>query len=238
MQAYDIIMLIVLLVAIIMGYRRGLAWQVASISAIFVSYFVAIRFRDVIASRIDAAEPWNTFLAMLILYIASSLVIWIAFQLVKGAIDRAKMKEFDQQMGAMLGAVKGIVLCIVITFFAVTLLGETQKDQIIHSRSGYFIARLLDKAHGVMPAELDQVLGPYLKRLDEQLEPGRSADPAEILEDFDFEFPSSARDWRPGGDSDELDEFRDDPRRAQRDNDRYDRVPTSTSDEFSVPYRR
>lgn len=170
MQIYDIIMLVVLLFTIIMGYRRGLAWQVASVAAIVVSYLVAINFRDEVAIRINAEEPWNTFLAMLILYVATSFSIWVVFQLVKGIIDRAKLKEFDQQLGAILGAVKGGLLCIVITFFGVTLLGPNQTKSIVESRSGLYISKFLDKATGIMPTELSQVLGPYLKKLDEGLE--------------------------------------------------------------------
>ena len=170
MQIYDIIMLVILLFTIIMGYRRGLAWQVASLAAIGVSYFVAINFRDVVAAKINAEQPWNTFLAMLILYVGTSFSIWIVFQMVKGIIDKAKLKEFDQQLGAIIGAVKGAALCIVITFFGVTLLGPHQTQAIVQSRSGYYISKFLDKATGVMPQELSQVLGPYLEKLDKGLE--------------------------------------------------------------------
>ena len=83
MQIYDFIMLVVLLVAMFFGYRRGLAWQIASLSAIFASYFVAIRYRDVVEAKIEAEQPWNMFLAMLILYVASSFAIWVLFQMVK-----------------------------------------------------------------------------------------------------------------------------------------------------------
>ncbi|MCA9218635.1 MAG: CvpA family protein [Planctomycetales bacterium] len=170
MQIYDIMMLVVLLFCIIMGYRRGLAWQIASLAAIVVSYFVAINFRDVVAAKINADPPWNTFLAMLILYAGTSLSIWVLFQLIKGAIDKAKLKDFDQQLGAMLGAVKGAAMCIVVTFFGVTLLSPIQTEAIVNSRSGYFISKLLDEAKPIMPDELSQVLGPYLDKLDKGLE--------------------------------------------------------------------
>ena len=176
MQIYDIIMLTVLLVAIVMGYRKGFAWQVASLAAIFASYFVAIRFRDVVAERIDAREPWNVFLAMLILYVGCSFTIWMLFQIIKGVIDRAKLKEFDRQMGALFGALKGGLLCVIVTFFAVTLLGERQLQAVVESRSGYVIAHVLDKANAIMPSELAQVLGPYLQQLDDRLDNGRAGE--------------------------------------------------------------
>ena len=172
MQAYDVIMLIVLGATTFLGFRKGLAWQIASVAAIGVSYFVAVQFRDVVAEHIEAQPPWNTFLAMLILYVGTSFAIWVVFQLVRGAIDRAKLKDFDHQLGAVFGLAKGVLLCVIITLFAVTLLGDSMRQQIIESRSGLYIARLLDQADAVMPAELHEYLGPYLNKLDQGLEPG------------------------------------------------------------------
>ncbi len=172
MQVYDIIMIIILVTAMLFGAWKGLAWQVASMAAIFLSYFVAVRFRGELAAKIDAAPPWNTFLAMLILYMGTSLAVWLVFRLVAGFIDRLKLKEFDRQFGALLGIVKGVVLGVVVTLFAVTLLGEKNRAAIMKSRSGYYIALLLDRSHAIMPEEMHTVLEPYIHNLDEQLPPG------------------------------------------------------------------
>jgi membrane protein required for colicin V production len=170
MEVYDLIMLVVLAIATLFGAWKGLAWQVASISSIFVSYFVACNFRDPVSAAIKAKPPWNTFLAMLILYLGCSLAIWVAFRLVSNVIDRVRLKEFDRHAGAVLGFTRGVLWCVIITLFAVTLLGEAQQRSIINSRSGYYIALLLDGAHAVMPEEIHQVLAPYIHSLDERLD--------------------------------------------------------------------
>jgi membrane protein required for colicin V production len=167
---YDIVMLVVLAVATTFGLWKGLAWQIASLGSIFASYFVAYQLRGPVSTLISADPPWNVFAAMLILYVATSAIIWIAFHVVSGFIDRVKLKEFDRQLGAIFGLAKGILLCVVITLFGVTVLGEGHRESIIHSRSGYYIAVLLDKAHGVMPAEIHEVLEPYIHSLDERLD--------------------------------------------------------------------
>ena len=69
MQTYDIIMIVVLVAATVFGALKGLAWQLASLASIFVSYYVAYRFRNSVAELIDATSPWNTFLAMLLLFV-------------------------------------------------------------------------------------------------------------------------------------------------------------------------
>jgi len=169
MQIYDIIMLLVLVGAVAYGAWKGLAWQIASLAALIVSYFVAVRFRLPLAERIEAPQPWNVFAAMLILYLATSLVIWLGFRMVKGFIDKLKLKDFDHQVGALVGGAKGVLLCVVITLFAITLLKESQQQAIVTSRSGYYIAVLLDSAHGVMPPEVHEVLHPYIHKLDEKV---------------------------------------------------------------------
>ena len=53
MQAYDIFMVVVLAAATIWGLWKGLAWQVASLGSIFLSYFVASQFCHQVAAYIN-----------------------------------------------------------------------------------------------------------------------------------------------------------------------------------------
>ncbi len=172
LQTYDFVMLAVLGAATIFGFWKGLAWQIASIASIVVSYFVALKFADRVAPMIgDPSEPWNKFLAMLLIYAGASLAIWMIYRAVGGAIDKVKLNEFDRQMGALVGFAKGVLLCIAITFFAVTLSSPDQRRRITDSRSGQYIAQVLDKADAVAPPEIKQVIGPYLNKVNERLDP-------------------------------------------------------------------
>jgi membrane protein required for colicin V production len=171
-QPYDIVMLVVLLGAAILGAWKGMVWQLASLAAIVVSGGVAVHFSTPIASyfKFSATEQWNRFLAMLLLYILTSLAIWLMFRLVSGFIDRAKLKEFDRQMGALFGLAKGILLCVVITFFAVTL-SEPARQAVLKSYSGYAIARLTRNANPILPEDVRAVVGKYIDELDHKLDP-------------------------------------------------------------------
>ena len=170
MAPYDIVMLIVLVAATIMGAWKGLVWQLASVASIVASYLVALRYREPVAAQLGFEPPWGNLIAMLILYVGTSLVIWTLFRFVKETIDRLKLREFDRQIGAIVGFAKGVLLCVVITLFAVALSKEQWRTQIIDSASGYYIAVLLDKAHPVMPDEIHEVLEPYLHSLDKRLD--------------------------------------------------------------------
>ena len=130
---YDLAMIAVLLIAIALGAYRGLAWQLASLASIVVGYSAALRFAGDVAPLIDIESPWNWVVAMVAIFAAGSLAVWLVFRLVSGFIDRLRLKEFDKQMGGLVGAAKGVLLCLAITFFAVTL-HERSRESVLESR--------------------------------------------------------------------------------------------------------
>jgi membrane protein required for colicin V production len=170
MQGYDIVMLGVMAIAIFRGYSKGLAWQISSIASIVISYYIAYRFKDRVATVIDMPDPWNGLVAMMLLFVGSSLVIWFMFQSIRGAIEKAKLKDFDQQLGAIFGGIKGAVWCTVITLVALSFLQPQMSQQIVKSRSGGYIARLIASSKTIIPREIQQVIQPYIQRAEDQLQ--------------------------------------------------------------------
>jgi len=167
-QTYDIVMLVVLVGATLFGVWKGMAWQVASLASVLVSAAVAVHSSAVIAPYFPGQEPWNRFLAMLVLYVITAGAIWILFRLVSNVIDRVKLKEFDRQLGATFGLAKGVLYCIVITFFAVTL-SEPARQLVLESRSGDLIARGIRNANPILPEDIRKCLGEYIDKLDKGL---------------------------------------------------------------------
>ena len=170
METYDIIMLVVLIGATLFGAIKGFAWQLASIASIVISYMVAYKYRGPISESIQADPPWDRFLAMLILYIGTSLLIWVAFRMVRSSIDRMKLREFDRQIGALFGLAKGALYCTLITLFAVTLSGDKVREAVVQSKSGNYIANVLDRSDSVIPEELHDVVQPYLDRFNKKFD--------------------------------------------------------------------
>jgi membrane protein required for colicin V production len=164
------LMIAVLLGTTIFGFMKGMAWQIASLASLVASYFVALRFSEPLAATglFGSEEPWNRFLAMLVIYLVTSLAIWLAFRVVSGAIDRVRLQEFDKQIGGLFGLAKGILLCVAITFFAITLVPD-MRETVLQSRSGHYVAVLIARADAVMPPEIHTIVDPYLNRLEEEL---------------------------------------------------------------------
>ena len=166
LQPYDIFMLVVLGGTILFGYWKGMAWQFASLASIVLSTIVAIRFGPTVAGMFsgeEETEPWNQFLAMLVLFLVTSLAVWAIFRLVANFIDRVKLKEFDRQAGALLGLVKGVLFCLVITFFAVTL-SENLRGYVLESHSGKYMSDLIERAQPILSEQVAQHFGEYVEK--------------------------------------------------------------------------
>jgi membrane protein required for colicin V production len=176
MQTYDFLMIAVLGGATLFGFVKGMAWQIASLGSLVVSYFVALRFSRQIAPVFGDSQPWNRFIAMLVIYVACSFAIWLVFRAVSQTIERVKLREFDKQLGAIFGFAKGVLLCAVITFFAVTLLPPDQMRTVIASKSGHYIGVLLEKTRAAVPPEYCDVVKPYLDTFEQRLDPNSVPD--------------------------------------------------------------
>jgi membrane protein required for colicin V production len=171
-QSYDLLMLLVLAGATILGFWKGLAWQLASLASLVVSYFVALRFSAQLAPMFGQQAPLNRLAAMGAIYAATSFVVWMLFRFVSGAIDQVKLQAFDKQMGAFVGFAKGVLLCIAITFFAMPFLPPAQAQIVANSQSGHYIVALLNKAETMVPPEYHQLIVPYLDKVEERISTG------------------------------------------------------------------
>ena len=181
MQLYDLVMIAVLGIAVFFGYWKGFAWQVASLAAIIASYLVARNFHEPVAQMIGGDPSWNRFLAMFILFLGTSLVIWLGFGFVKSTIQRMHLHGFDRQFGALLGGVKGLLICVLVTLFGVSLLGENACRMICTSYSGNYIARVLGHADGVVPEEIGQYINPYIEKFHGEMAEHKGDAPASGL---------------------------------------------------------
>ncbi|HOM17395.1 MAG TPA: CvpA family protein [Thermoguttaceae bacterium] len=169
LHPYDVVMLVILAAATFFGLWKGLAWQVASVASFVLSYFVAVQGSSSLAPLLPLQAPWNHLAAMLILFVATSAAVWLVFRLVAGVIDKIQLKAFDRQLGALLGLFKGVLICLVVTFFAVTL-SESLRQEVLRARSGYYIALLIDRIKPVLPTEVRDLVGQYIEELDQKLQ--------------------------------------------------------------------
>ena len=168
MSVYDIVMLVIFFGAVFFGFRKGFAWQVASLLSIVLSYFVAVNFRGPVAALISAQEPWNQFAAMLILFLGTSLVVWTVFASFSRSIKKMNLGGFDRQAGAILGGFKGAILCMLATVFAVSLFQSTS-NSVHNSKTGYYVVSGIRQFARFTPSELAPFLEPHIQEFDQAI---------------------------------------------------------------------
>ncbi len=169
LEGYDLVMLGILAVAALLGYFKGMVWQLAWIAGIAASSYVSFRFGAQLAPVFGQQAPWNRFAAMLALYAATSIGVWLVFRVISGAINAVHLSAFDHQLGLLLGLAKGGLLCVVITFFAVTL-APGYRDQIVGSRSGRLVAELIVRADTYLPKEVHDTVEPFVRQFEQQFQ--------------------------------------------------------------------
>ena len=174
-EGYDLVMLGILAAAAVLGYFKGMVWQLAWIAGIVASTTVAIRFSGPLSGFFGQQPPWNRLLAMLALYVVTSLVVWLVFRVISGAINAVHLSSFDHQLGLLLGLAKGVLLCVIVTFFAVTL-APGYRDQIVGSRSGRIVAELIVRADEFLPADVVETVKPFVQHFEDRVrEPAAAA---------------------------------------------------------------
>lgn len=172
MQTYDVVMIAVLGGTTLFGSMRGIARQIASLVSIPLCAACAYRFHENAMSLVPdkVPEAFRPYAAMLIVYAGVSFVFWLGFRVVTRTINQSQMSGFDRQMGALLGAAKGGLLCLVITFFSVGL-SESSRGAVLNSTSGKYIASVLREAKPIVHDKWDQQFGAYIDQLENNLDP-------------------------------------------------------------------
>jgi membrane protein required for colicin V production len=168
-ESYDLVMLGLLATTGVLGYFKGIVWQIAWIAGICLSSFVAMRFSAELAPLIGQPPPWNRLLAMLALYVGTSIVVWLTFRVVSTAIDAVHLSAFDHQLGLVFGLAKGALICVVVTFFAVTMM-PAYRSQITGSKSGQIVAKLIGEADQYLPPQIHETVDPFLQQFHQQFD--------------------------------------------------------------------
>jgi membrane protein required for colicin V production len=163
---YDLIVVAILIIATVRGASKGVVWQLAIISALILCFAFAETLSLSLAPLITVKPPLNRWIAMFILYIGFSFACFAAARTLKDWIEKSRYSEYDRHLGSLLGFAKGVLACLVLTFFIVTL-SPSARDHILGSHSGHAAALIMDRLHPVMPTELQTILEPYIHQLDQ-----------------------------------------------------------------------
>ncbi|MDP7205357.1 MAG: CvpA family protein, partial [Pirellulaceae bacterium] len=113
MATYDLIMLAIATLATLFGAWKGLAWQIAWVSA--TSSLVALELRTSVSSQLGMVGPLGGYVAMGLVFVSVSVIIWLLYRIGYSWIKRSGLGKFDRRLGAAAGILSGLLLCVLIT---------------------------------------------------------------------------------------------------------------------------
>ena len=171
MESYDVVMFVIVGIMILVGAWKGLAWQIAIVASIIVSFWVAISFEKSLADLLPVIDaPWNSYIAMILLYLGTSLGIWFLFACSARFIEKLELKGFERQMGAIIGVVNGILVCCVLTIFASMCGNEKLDTSLTRSKSAPYINHVLNQIRPLIPEKYSETVNPHFDHLQEILD--------------------------------------------------------------------
>jgi uncharacterized membrane protein required for colicin V production len=166
---YDAIMLIVVIGMMIQGAYRGMIWQIAPIVSLVLGYIVAYPM-SITAAPYFGQPPLNQLWAMIAIYAAVSLAVYLFMRSLRESFDRLKLTEFDRHLGGLLGLVKGALIAIVVTVGLISVSPQA-RDLILKSESSTIAARTVNTISPILPDALNALIRPYVQHLNDQLPP-------------------------------------------------------------------
>jgi uncharacterized membrane protein required for colicin V production len=180
---YDLLVLAILGFFTLRGAARGLLSQLAGIAAIVICLVFAESISAAFGPYVSLQPPLNHWVVMFAAYLVCSFIAFGFARVIDDWMERAKLESFNTHLGAVFGLLKGIIICMVLTFFLVTL-SPAARDALSRSKSGYAAAYIMHHIHPVMPEKLKEALAKYLhisetgaKELQDVLPPGSIAAP-------------------------------------------------------------
>jgi uncharacterized membrane protein required for colicin V production len=207
MSVFDLIIFAILIALAFRGWMTGMVAQIVSVGSLLVSWIVASRFAFLIAPSIPAEEPWNNIGAIIVLFIITFFAVRLAHHYLEKKIKDWNLAKWNRHLGGLLGFLKGLILCMVLTFFGV-MLSETTREVVFKSKSGNYLVRLIEKTETFIPPDSCELLRQQLERFNAQIN-GNGINGTETLAGLSHEEKSlqKMRELIPSGQ--EVQDFRE-----------------------------
>ncbi|CAM5783656.1 CvpA family protein [Ottowia pentelensis] len=161
MHPTDWICLAVLLGSLLLGAWRGLLYEALSVAGWVAAYFVARWAADWVGQALpmgEAPAEWRFAAGFVLVFIVVAFGGGMLAWAVRGAARALGMRPVDRVLGAVFGALRGVLLLLVLAV-VVQVTGQGQAPWWRESASGAWLQGMLGQLHPVLPAALVQRIG-------------------------------------------------------------------------------
>lgn len=146
----DLVVLGVLLYCAVRGASRGLLSQLSWVIALLLCFKFSGTLAPAIEPMIGVDPPLQQWLAMLAVYVGLCGVSFVVAGMLSSWMAKAKIIDFDKHLGGILGFVKGVIICMTVMFFAITM-SPPMRQIVSQTYSGYGAALILHNSKYLIP---------------------------------------------------------------------------------------
>ena len=146
----DLAVLAILLYCAVRGASRGLLSQLSWVIALLLCFKFSGTLAPAIEPMIGVDPPLKQWLAMLAVYVGLCGLSFVVAGMLSSWMAKAKIIDFDRHLGGILGFVKGVVICMTVMFFAITM-SPPMRSIVSQTYSGYAAAIILHNSRYLIP---------------------------------------------------------------------------------------
>ena len=148
---------LVIAIAAWKGAAKGAVWQLAVLGSIAACILLAGEATPHIEQEIPLDQPLKHWVAVAAVYAGISLVVFLLARTIRGWLEKVKFVEYDRHWGAILGAVKGTILVLVVTCLLLIMAPSTHA-MIRESVTGAVTNRTVQHVAPMLPEKLAHAL--------------------------------------------------------------------------------
>ena len=117
MAAYDIGVVVVVVVFGVMGYIRGFTWEAGFLCGLMLGVAAAFRLTGVFAALFlkNLSPDIARIVGFSAVFLMTFIVVLGVTYLVRRLVERAKLEKADRWAGSVLGLLQGLGVCFVVT---------------------------------------------------------------------------------------------------------------------------
>lgn len=177
LTAFDIGVGILVLISALLATTRGLTREVLSLAtwagaAAFAAYMFF--YQPQIAQEFVADELWAGVATAVVSFLLALIVLHLLTMRIGDMITDSKLGPLDRTLGFVFGALRGILIAVVVVIFGVWLLGANIPEWAAEAQTLPTLQSLGDGLIGLLPENLEEQVNDVLQRGGpiEDIEPG------------------------------------------------------------------
>jgi membrane protein required for colicin V production len=115
MASTDVVLLVVLIASMVLGFWRGLVFEVLSLAGWIAAFWVAQWYAVTASTYLplaDTAEPLRYAAGFAVVFVATAFAAGLLSWLVRMGIEHVGLRPVDRTLGAAFGVLRGVLLLL------------------------------------------------------------------------------------------------------------------------------